>query len=73
MGESLDDESMASSRLLEIPVSIAPTDAVRALRLLGVAWLEHAPHRGIADGPQMGHCGSHIEAGEGARSGCGRW
>ena len=43
MGESLDDESMASSRLLEIPVSIAPTDAVRALRLLGESrgWSMH--------------------------------
>jgi len=32
MGESLEAEVMASSRLLEIPVSIAPTDAIRALR-----------------------------------------
>lgn len=34
---------MASSRLLEIPVSIAPTDAVRALRLLGESrgWSMH--------------------------------
>ena len=35
MGESLEAESMASSRLLEIPVSITPTDAIRALREIG--------------------------------------
>ncbi len=35
MGESLEAEVMASSRLLEIPVSIAPTDAIRALREIG--------------------------------------
>ncbi len=34
---------MASSRLLEIPVSIAPTDAIRALRLIGESrgWSMH--------------------------------
>ena len=37
MGESLVAEAMASSRLLEIPVSIAPTDAIRALREIGEA------------------------------------
>ena len=37
MGESLEAEAMASSRLLEIPVSIAPTDAIRALREIGEA------------------------------------
>jgi hypothetical protein len=37
MGESLEAEVMASSRLLEIPVSIAPTDAIRALREIGEA------------------------------------
>ena len=37
MGESLEAESMASSRLLEIPVSITPTDAIRALREIGEA------------------------------------
>jgi hypothetical protein len=35
MGESLEAEAMASSRLLEIPVSITPTDAIRALREIG--------------------------------------
>ena len=35
MGESLEAEVMASSRLLEIPVSITPTDAIRALREIG--------------------------------------
>jgi|TARA_B110000014_G_scaffold52582_1_gene35261 hypothetical protein len=37
MGESLEAEAMASSRVLEIPVSIAPTDAIRALREIGEA------------------------------------
>ena len=37
MGESLEAEAMASSRLLEIPVSITPTDAIRALREIGEA------------------------------------
>ena len=43
MGESLEGISMASSRLLEIPVSIAPTDAIRALRLIGESrgWSMH--------------------------------
>ena len=35
MGESLEAEAMASSRVLEIPVSISPTDAIRALREIG--------------------------------------
>jgi hypothetical protein len=37
MGESLEAEAMASSRVLEIPVSISPTDAIRALREIGEA------------------------------------
>jgi hypothetical protein len=37
MGESLEAEAMASSRVLEIPVSIPPTDAIRALREIGEA------------------------------------
>ena len=43
MGESLEGISMAPSRLLEIPVSIAPTDAIRALRLIGESrgWSMH--------------------------------
>ena len=35
MGESLEAEAMASSRLLEIPVSVTPTDAIRAMRKIG--------------------------------------
>ncbi len=35
MGESLEAEAMASSRLLEIPVSVTPTDAIRAMREIG--------------------------------------
>ena len=35
MGESLEAEAMAASRLLEIPVSVTPTDAIRSMREIG--------------------------------------
>ena len=52
MGESLEAESMASSRLLEIPVSITPTDAIRALREIGES--RGGEMRRIQE-PRMGH------------------
>ncbi|MBT6684671.1 MAG: hypothetical protein HOB55_07410 [Euryarchaeota archaeon] len=35
MGEGLEELYMMSSRLIEIPVSVTPTDAIRALREIG--------------------------------------
>ena len=35
MGEGLEGVPMTIERMLEIPVSIVPTDAIRAMRLIG--------------------------------------
>ena len=35
MGEGLEGVPMSMERMLEIPVSIVPTDAIRAMRLIG--------------------------------------
>ena len=35
MGEGLEGFCMMSSRLVEIPVSVTPTDAIRAIREIG--------------------------------------
>ena len=35
MGEGLEGVPMSVERMLEIPVSIVPTDAIRAMRIIG--------------------------------------
>ena len=35
MGEGLEGVPMSRERMLEIPVSIVPTEAIRAMRIIG--------------------------------------